>query len=462
MPGLSRTQVLRCSLAALLAWLFWWYFAKESHYIADDSTVLKPLFHGSIIDSLHTYVRPLEFSLALLSRAAELPVWLAGSLLAYVATALLTLKLTNYLTGDASARWWRVILCVATPIAALPYFEIDTVSQALAVAFGLAYALGIVRLLQVDDTAELRHGSWGLLAIAVLTVLSKETSYGIVSCGSALLVLRHGRKVLVPMACVIAFLACVMLWSLFNTFDITPGSHYGFRKNPFYWLFTISFSIVVGLLPVPSSIAFTGAYRYGGFPIALMVLGGLAIVAALVMLVRTDARAASRGFLRGFDGPFGVRGAVLLFVLFSMLPSIFFKASELYASQTLPFTKALLVALVAAIDRKSLQRFMVGIAALWIFVSGINAAFYSISTGYEPARDTAAIPVRAWLAGPLVAGVNNQQRQYSVYSINALVQNVKHGACETDPWDRRLCLPPNIASGFPRPVRPGDGVRPEN
>jgi hypothetical protein len=105
MTLLSNTQVVQCLLVSAGVWLPLLYLAKESHYVGDDFTVLRPLFNGGIVESLHTYVRPLEFLAAYLSLQAQLPIWLLFSLPAYVGTAIATLALANLVTGNFEAPW---------------------------------------------------------------------------------------------------------------------------------------------------------------------------------------------------------------------------------------------------------------------------------------------------------------------------------------------------------------------
>lgn len=455
---LASGQVARCAILSLVVWFVLLYFAQNSHYVGDDFTVLRPLFVGGIVASLHNYVRPLEYFAAFLSLQAQFPVWLVCSCIVYVGTALITLALSNVVVGDTGNRWWRILICCCSPIAAYPYFQVDTLSQALADLFGTLFAIGVLLTLRLHEDRRIRRAGWLLLTAAALCLVSKETSYGLISAGACLIFLRHRSRVVLPALIMIFLLASAMGWTLLasDNLNIAEGAHYGLKKNPFYWLFGVVFSSAVTVAPVPSSILLTGTYGQNAFTILSMVVGTLALAVAISTLIRSPGWSALRP-----EGPLNVSldaltkptNALLILTFASIVPSIFFKVSELYASQMLPFSKAILILIVVRDGRPNAGRYLLPLCAAWLAASAINLVFYAASSGYDPAKDTALVPQQRALYLNIADAAWHQRAQYSTYSVNKFFHNEIAGACEISASDTYVCLPPNIVSGFPHRVR---------
>ena len=145
------------------------------------------------------------------------------------------------------------------------------------------------------------------------------------------------------------------------------------------------------------------------------------------------------------------RGIVLPAVLavlfvFALMPSIFFKASELYASQALPLLKCLLLWPFRASASKRVSAYAVTLALLWSVTSIVNVMFYSVATGYRASAErTPSLLQRPVIA--LEPIVRKQRAHYSIYSMEGDAQ--VRGNCLIDSRDRSICLPRNITSGVP-------------
>ncbi len=453
MALISKKQLTRTLLAAAGFWLFLFYFGKESHYLGDHYSVLWTIFHGGVIESLHFYVRPLEYFAAYLSLRAKFPVWLLFSFLAYLGTSVVTIALSNTLTSDKTASWWKILLCSTSPLAPYAYFQIDIVSQALANFFTAAFALGVLHCLTLTDKGQIQRTSWTLVILAAFSVLSKETSYGMMLAGSGVLLLRHRHTVLIPIVCILLLVAALVGWSLCaNThFNVSPGAHYGF-KNPLYWLFGAVFSLLVALAPVPTSLVLTGAYSQNAFALSVVLIGALILIAAGASFLRPPLRGVVFAAMRQRAPLLCPRNVILLFMLFSIVPAVFFKISELYASQMLPFIKAALIAIVSRDTLAWRQRLWIPFSMAWVLTAGINLLFYAISSGYVPSKDSRISGLQKRIYESIEDAATHQRIRYSWYSVNGVVNSQHIGSCEISAAIPHVCLPPNIGSGFPSQI----------
>jgi hypothetical protein len=441
----------RTLFAAASIWLFLFYFGKESHYIGDHFSVLWTIFNGGIIESLHFYVRPLEYFAAFLSLKAKFPVWLVFSFLAYVATSVVTIALSNTLTSDRTPSWWKILLCSASPIATYTYFQIDMVSQALANLFTAAFALGVLHCLTLTDKGHIQRTSWILVILAVFSVLSKETSYGIIFAGSGVLLLRHRHTVLIPIVCILLLVAALVGWTLSanSHFDVSAGTHYGFKKNPLYWLFGAVFSVSVALAPVPTSLVLTGTYSQNAFTLSAVLIGALFLIVAVASFLRTRMLGVVCAAIRQRAPLLCPRNVILLFMLFSIVPAIFFKISELYASEMLPFIKTAVIAIISRDTLAWRQRLWIPFGIAWVLTSAINLLFYAISSGYDPSKDSMIAGPQKAIYESIEDASTHQRTKYSWYSVNMVSHSEHIGSCEISALNPHVCLPPNIASGFP-------------
>ena len=451
MALISKKQLTRTLFAAAGIWLFLFYFGKESHYLGEHYSVLWTIFNGGIIESLHFYVRPLEYFAAFLSLKAKFPVWLVFSFLAYVGTSVVTIALSNTLTSDRTASWWKVLLCSASPVATYMYFQVDMVSQALANLFTAAFALGALHCLTLTDKGQIQRTTWILVILAVFSVLSKETSYGIMFAGSGVLLLRHRHTVLIPIVCILLLVAALVGWSLSaNThFDVTPGTHYGFKKNPLYWLFGAVFSVSVALAPVPTSLVLTGAYSQNAFTLSVVLIGALILIVAVASFLRTRMLGVVCSAIRQRAPLLCPRNVMLLFMLLSIVPAIFFKISELYASGMLPFIKAAVIAIISRDTLAWRQLLWIPFSMAWVLTAAINLLFYAISSGYDPSKDSRITGPQKAIYESIEDASTHQRTKYSWYSVNMVFAKQRIGSCEISTSNPQVCLPPNIESGFP-------------
>jgi len=445
--SLDRSQWTRCAALSAAIWLLHLFMARHSQYVTDDFNVIGALLDGGLWQFFHHAVRPIEYLAAWLSLQAQWPLWLLFSLVASVIAAVATLVFINTVTADHSAQWWKITLCAASPIAALPGFQIDTVSQSLANMFSLLLVLATLGAAHATDAATTRRRGWLTFALGAACLMSKETSYGLV-LGCALLLLYRDRKSFaIPMVGLLVLLVATVTWSRFNTFDITPGAHYGIKANPFYWLFTIAYSSYVAISTIPSSLALTGSAWSNGLTIALTIAGGIAFAGLLVLLAFS-----LRALLRNTAAPTtGLRQALpllALLLLASLTPALFFKAGELYATHAQPYLKALLAIAILASPWRHARRAAVALSLMWVLASFTNMTFYAISSGYTYSAGKEALTESAWTRDMRQA-VDNQKRVYSVYSVINIGQNYQRGSCVFDPWTYQICLPADIMSGFP-------------
>jgi hypothetical protein len=444
------TAAVTCVVAAATLWLACFYFAAQIRYVGDDFNVLLPVLRGNLMQSLHKYVRPLEYAVAFASMRSGYPLWLAVSFAAYVCTSLATLALWRMVAGLTRIPTWQVLICVATPLMTNTYFQIDTVSQALANLFCVLLAIAILSCMRATSASVVATRGWLVAGAAVLCLLAKETTYGLVGGAGLLLLLAHGRRALGQALFMTCALAACMAWSWLYTFDISAGTHYGL-KNPLYWPFAVMFSAVVAVVPVPTSLVLTGtAAEHGGY--LLLVVIGLAVT--LVGLVAFGRRAMRALRERTQSSPTWlppIPALLLLLFVLSLMPSVFFKAGELYASQSVPLLKSLLLWPFRASTSKRVTAYAVTLALLWSLASIVNVMFYSVETGYRASTEHTPSLLQRPVAA-LEPVVRRQRASYSIYSMEGTAQ--VRGDCLIDEHDREICLPRNIASGVPRLTRP--------
>jgi hypothetical protein len=442
----AATANATCAIAAATLWLVCFYFAEEIRYVRDDFHVLVPVLHGGLAQSLQQYVRPLEYAIALASIRSGYPLWLAVSFAAYVCTSLATLSLWRMIAGLARIPTWQVLICAATPLMTNTYFQIDTVSQALANWFSLLLAIAVLSCIRATSASVIASRAWLVAGAAVLCLLSKETSYGLVGGAGVLLCLAHGRRVLGQVLFMACALAACLVWSSLYTFDISPGEHYGL-KNPLYWAFAVVFSAAVAVVPTPTSLLLTGtAAEHGGY-LLLVVTGLVVALVGLVAFAWRAVRALRERIPSSATRLQPIPAVLLLLFMFSLMPSIFFKASELYASQSVPFLKCLLLWPYRVSASKRVPAYAVTVAVLWALASVVNVMFYSVETGYRPSKEGATSLLQRPVAAlePVVA---KQRASYSIYSMEGNAQVL--GDCLIERRDRSICLPQNITSGVPR------------
>jgi hypothetical protein len=441
----AATAMITCGIAGAALWLACFYFAAEIRYVGDDFNVLRPVLHGGLTQSLHQYVRPIEYAIAFASIRSGYPLWLAVSFALYVLTALATLSLWRMIAGQGRVPTWQVLICAATPLIANAHFQIDTVSQALANWFSLLLTIAVLSCMRATSASVIARRCWLVAGAAVMCLLSKETTYGLVGCAGVLLYLAHGRRALGQVLFMGCALTACMVWSALYTFDVSVGAHYGL-KNPLYWAFAVVFSTAVAVVPTPTSLVLTGtAAEHGGY--LLLVITGLIVAVVGFGAVAWNAVRHLRARTQNSATWLQPIPAVLavLFV-FALMPSIFFKASELYASQALPLLKCLLLWPFRASASKRVSAYAVTLALLWSVTSIVNVMFYSVATGYRASAErTPSLLQRPVIA--LEPIVRKQRAHYSIYSMEGDAQ--VRGNCLIDSRDRSICLPRNITSGVP-------------
>lgn len=442
----AATAIAVCFIAAATLWLACFYFGAQIRYVGDDFTVLEPVLGGGLTQSLHQSVRPLEYAIAFASMRSGYPLWLAVSFAACVCTSLATLSLWRMIAGLVRIPTWQVLICAATPLMTNTYFQIDTVSQALANCFSLLLAIAVLSCMRATSSSVIASRAWLVAGAAALCLLSKETTYGLVGGAGVLLYLAHGRRALGQVLLMTCALAACMVWSSLYTIDISPGTHYGL-KNPLYWAFAVVFSAAVAVVPTPTSLVLTGtAAEHGGY--LLLVVMGLVVALAGVVAFAWRAVHALRErtpISSGWLQPIPV--VLLLLFLFSLMPSMFFKASELYASQAVPFLKCLLLWPYRASASQRVTAYAVMLALLWGVASVVNVMFYSVETGYRASKERATSVLQRPVAA-LEPVVHKQRASYSIYSMESKAE--VRGDCLIERRHRSICLPRNIVSGVPR------------
>lgn len=435
-----------CALSATAAWLLLFVFGRHISYGGDDSVVLVPLFHDGLAQSMGRFFRPLEYLAAWLSHGAGLPLWLYISAMAYVATAVGTLRLASAIDARRPP-FWKILVCAVTPLAAQPYFQIDTVSQALANLFSLAFIIASLGCFFATQSNRARRYAWYMVLLAVLCVLSKETALGILFAGTAMILLRHRLRVLAPVLCLIALMAASVLFRViykFGTGSDAEASGLGLNFNPLYAAFNFVFSVAVSLAPVPTSITLSGAFTRHPALLVLVTLGILAVVFAAIVHARSLRLLPA--FLRTLTlriDRITVTHLLLVYLAFSVVPTVFFKGAELYASQMTPILKVLLLAIPVAAPLAA-RGFWYVCSALWLLASTVNVMYYSVATGYEPGNSA--------LYAPIQAAVTPAPRVYSIYNPAIYAEDTypaPQGDCLLSRRSPDICLPRSIGSGFP-------------
>ncbi len=444
---------IKCAALAGLLWLFYFYFARHACYAGDDFGVIRPLFQGGLWQAIHLHFRPLEYFIAKLSSFAGQPVWLGFSFAAFVMTSSATLILMNSVQPDAEPGAWKLVFCAASPLAFQAYFQVDTVSQALANLFCLLFAIECMKCYRLPGGTSVAEAAWRAAAFGMLCLLSKETSWGILIAGSGLMISRHRLKVLVPTAIVLLLCAACAIWSLTQT-DATQGTQYGIKANPLYWLFTVVFSSTVALAPVPTSLVLTGAFTANRILIGVVACGALLALLGFAILlprVRPSLIAAKEALHSAVhmrqlsDGQI-----VTMFALAALVPAVFIKAAELYASQMTPFLKTLLVLAMATLPRLSERIFWSVICGFWVLASTINIAFYSVASGYDPATDRLQqTDAENRFYAIIQKGLEHRTKFYSIYSYQEAPLRERRGDCLIDNTEPSVCIPESISSGFP-------------
>ena len=442
----AATAMITCGIAAAALWLACLYYGAEIRYVGDDFNVLRPVLHGGLTQSLQKYVRPIEYGIAFASVRSGFPLWLAVSFALYVLTSLATLSLWRMIAGQERIPTWQSLICAATPLVTNSYFQIDTISQALANWFSALLAIAVFSCMRATSPTVIARRGWLVACAALLCLLSKETTYGLVGCASVLLYLVHARRALGQVLFMVCALVACLIWSALFTFDVSVGTHYGL-KNPLYWAFAVMFSTAVAVVPTPTSLVLTGTAAEQSGYLLLVIVGSIVAVVGAAAIAWSALRN-----LRGRTRNSGtwlqpIPAVLLVLFLFALMPSIFFKASELYASQSLPFLKCLLLWPFRASASKRVSAYAVTLALLWGVTSIVNVMFYSVQTGYRASAERSP----SLLQRPVMAlepVVRKQRAHYSIYSMDSEAQ--VRGDCLISARDRTICLPGNITSGVPR------------
>jgi hypothetical protein len=357
------------------------------------------------------------------------------------------------IAGQERIPTWQVLICAVSPLITNAYFQIDTVSQALANWFSALLAIAVFSCMRATSASDIARRGWLVAGVAGLCLLSKETTYGLVGCAGVLLYLAHGRRALGQVLFMGCALAACMIWSALHTFDVSVGSHYGL-KNPLYWAFAVVFSTAVAVAPTPTSLILTGtATEHGGY-LLLVITGSIVALAGIGAVAASAVRSLRARTADSVTWLQPIPVVLLVLFVFGLMPSIFFKASELYASQSLPFLKCLLLWPFRAATSKRLSAYAVTLAAFWGVASIVNVMFYSVASGYRPS----AVHAPSLLQRPVVAlepVVRKQRARYSIYSAEGYAGEGGAqvlGDCLISWRDRTICLPGNITSGVPRPA----------
>jgi len=454
--GVSRSSYLLCAALAALVWLALMYCTRNASYAWDDFTVIAPLFGNQLAASLGRTVRPLEYFVALLSKDADFPVWLVVNFVAYVVTAAATLKLlTRLKAGGGDAPFWKLALCATTPVAALAYFQIDLVSQALSNFFAVVLVLRTLTMLEQTDPKQIKLTAWSVLGVSLLCIASKETSYGMIGLAALLGLLRHRKTAALPLILVFGVLIAVVVRSL-EINDLSAGAHYGLK--PFWaWPLNLAFLLITAVAPAPTSTTLTQSFL-AAWPLTVQVIAGVLVALAIAWLVIGGVRRLARSssmpswrdlVLRPWESPLLVVG---LFALASGAPALFFHVSEMYASQALPCILAVLLGAIAferAIS-KNTAALLVACAACWVMASAVNLAFYTIITGYEPGKDASLGSLERAAFGGIEHAVASRRSAYSVYGWTEVERPINQGECKIDVRFPRVCLPHRIIAGFPK------------
>lgn len=450
---INRLTVL-ASLWGAAFWLVMWFFARHTLYAGDDFTVLDHIFSGDLYSALRMRIRPLEFASAAVSAFAGAPVWVAVSASALVLTAAATARFLQVVVPDVESSGWVALLCAASPIAAMSHFQVDTVSQALANLFAVLFACSAARVVLSPSERPLKGDAWAALAFAVLCIASKETTYGIVGAGCVLMALASRRQSLLPATLGLGALALAATWAIFVNQGPTQGDHYA-PKNPGYWLFAIVYFAAIAVAPLPSSSTLTGGFL--GSPAILVVTacGAVLLIAVAWLLMRPVLKAT-----RPANWPRSLRAALhsptvvcVIFALSACAPAVFLKAGELYATQLVPFMKALAIIAFYALPagRRGAGRVVYSaLAWAWMLASVVNGSFYALSSGFLPGDELSAGFISKAVFGA-VGGAHAAQRwRYSVYSYPPECRSRAKGSCWISPDRPNICLPPSISAGFPR------------
>ena len=443
-----------CGAIAVLVWLLYFNFGRAISYGGDEFGLLRPAIYGSLLDSLHANIRPLEYFVIRLSFMAHFPFWLLVSLCSYVSTAVLTLRFVDLFRRDGLPQLWAILLCATSPLAAQAYFRVDTVAQGLANLFTVLLAILVVECLRATDPEKIKSTGRKVAVVGILCLLSKETTYGLVLGGGILLCLRHRNKMLPLLIGPVLLLFAGMAWSNFGAMeysDHSSSAQYGLKPNPLYWLFTLVFSVVVALSPGPTAPILTGSANSGHAMLVLCVLGAVLAIAGLALYVpRTIHPPVRVGWMsRMARGEFSNSELLSLLLVCSLVPSMFVKAAELYATQALPYLKAMLLLALPASVRVLDRVYWSAVSLMWVLASCINLMFYSVVLGAHPSTEIDRPHIERWLYAQVERAVAHRTRDYSIYKYPAAFIPQHIGDCYVDPREPRICLPKNIVSGVP-------------
>lgn len=427
--------------AGISVWLIIFWFAKESSYLEDDVTLLAPLFEGGIRQSLRSSLRPLEYLSAWVSKEAEAPIWLIVSCLAYSVHAALTYQLARTVLGREPPKW-TVLLAATSPIAFQAYFQIDTVSQALANVFGTAYAICSIQLLRQESSSSPGPLAWRLLLLAACAVCSKETTYGLVFVGCAIVLMKHGRRVTFPIALILLLLtATVIASALLRSEQLMSGqSGYHLRFSPIYWIGGFGFLCTVASIPLPTSLVLTGTALQSVWTAALCIA---LLLAPIFLFAHVAGRKRQKVSFRELVRSCLARYDLILFVVAASVPSVFVKVGELYATQMSSLLVAAMVLAIVRFDSRRLWPLIGALAIAWTSASVVNAYYYSVRSGHRSDTD--------WpLAAAISSAARNPEMKYSIYAFGRDRSITSVLGCDYLNRLPNVCLPPTISASFPK------------
>jgi len=442
---------VRCVLTASVVWCVFYYFGRHVAYGGDDSSVLVPLFQDGLMQHLQRHTRPLEYFFALLSVRTGFPVWIAVSYLAYVGSSVGALTLLRIADRNQQPHFWKILVCASSPLAAQAYFQVDTVSQALGNVFSLAIVILTLRSLRTGQASDIRSQAWAVALLALLCILSKESTYGTVLASATILLVRHRRLVLTPACIALLLVVGAVLGRGLYRYGMAGGSSSELHLDPLYWVFAIVYSACVAVAPIPTSITLTGAFLTEPVLAAVVAVGAAVALAGSIMLGvsllkdRTRRKSAAE---RGHDNHL----LLAMLAIVSLVPTLFFGAAELYASPMVPMLQVLLMISIPARER-FYPALGYACSVLWIVASTINIVYYSIATGYSTAGQSPSMIDRV-LYEPIERAVANESRIYSIYYSKLYSdqqRSFKGGrVCKIDPRQPDVCLPESIGSGVPQ------------
>jgi len=250
-----------------------------------------------------------------------------------------------------------------------------------------------------------------------------------------------------PMVLVFASL----LWSALRADEFQQGDQYSLRWNPLYWIFTVVFSIGVGLGPIPTSLLLTGSASASVELLVLVIAGAiLSLIGIAMYFPRRVCFGSAGAWLRRLgSGNYRPDELLIYFLLLSLVPSMFLKAAELYATQALPYAKVLLLRIVPRRTALTDRLFFGSLCVMWLLASAVNLMFYSLVLGSDADANINNPSMERWVYAQVGRAVGHRTRDYSIYDYSSAYIPHQIGGCYVDARDPDICLPKSIANGVP-------------